>query len=388
MSYPFNSSYAAQQSPSPYQGGTGYETYSSSQGAAQSAAAPQAYRSASTHKRTDTGFSYNSDGGDAVGKSRSREAEKDAGQGAYGPSYASGTGGAALYGSKGIFTQEDRGAFGARSVPVRIFRSIGCIIIWAILIIVSIVCLVVIFARPPNVAISGINPPSADDISVQASGVTFNSSINFAVSNPNSISATITKLTAHAYNKDVNTDVDVGRGTIENKKIEANSNTTIHFPFQLAYDLTKDRNSAIIKDVISKCGLGGGGGNGQLEYTLKVDVRLSILSVSIPFTITRPLSFTCPASTISSALQNLGLGDIINSLGGRAWNLRRALPEEEEWSESRSVEERLGTREDIVRVTQMLGERARDAFEERQKRAQPLTIEYQASRQALHPDAL
>jgi hypothetical protein len=49
------------------------------------------------------------------------------------------------------------------------------------------------------------------------------------------------------YDNDANSNVDIGRGTITDKQIKANDNTTIVFPFQIVYDPAKDTNRAILK---------------------------------------------------------------------------------------------------------------------------------------------
>lgn len=101
-------------------------------------------------------------------------------------------------------------------------RSIACIVLWALIIIISIVCLFVTvshalllcaallwltlhpascrvsqFARPPNVAVSGLTAPSASDVQVDGTTFSLNSTINFAISNPNSFTATIKSVDAH-----------------------------------------------------------------------------------------------------------------------------------------------------------------------------------------------
>ena len=52
---------------------------------------------------------------------------------------------------------------------------------------------------------------------------------------------------SQVYNNDANSNVDIGRGTITDKQIKANDNTTIAFPFQIVYDPAKDTNRAILR---------------------------------------------------------------------------------------------------------------------------------------------
>ncbi|PWN48431.1 hypothetical protein IE53DRAFT_389375 [Violaceomyces palustris] len=213
---------------------------------------------------------------------------------------------ASAYRGNSIWSQADRGAFKERSVPARCFRVIFCVLIIAIIFVLSIVCLIVTFARPPNVAITGVGVPSQSGVSYTNGAFSFNVTVDITVSNPNSISATVKKLSAKAYDK-ADRSTSVGSGEIRNKKISPHLNTTIEFPFQIKYDQSQDTDYSIIKDIAAKCGIGGGA-TSNLEFTLDVSLDISVLSIAIPVSFSHDVSFACPlsGSSLEQALGNLG----------------------------------------------------------------------------------
>lgn len=259
-----------------------------------------------------------------------------------------------MYGSSthrnSIWTPEDKHVFFKRSVPARAFRSIFCIVIWAVIIIISVILLVVTFAKPPNVAVMSISVPNGDDFSVSGTSFKANGSVNFAISNPNSFSATIEHLQAHLYDANLGKSVSVGNGTLKSQKIKANDNTTIVFPFDIGIDLSSDA-TALISDVANQCGLGNavssltqgsssrrdveGESNtelaerqssNQIKVLLEVDARISILSVGVSVPVSKNISIECPTSALQSVLGSLTGGSsggssasgLAGLLGGRA----------------------------------------------------------------------
>ncbi|CAO1622721.1 unnamed protein product [Jaminaea pallidilutea] len=222
------------------------------------------------------------------------------------------------YGSRrdSIFSQQDRHVFFKRSVPVRALRSIFCILIWTIIMILTVVLLIVLFAQPPNVALLSINVPDASDYQVTGSRFSANGSLNFAISNPNSFSATIQHINANLYDAHLGQSASIGNGTLRNQKIEAGKNTTIVFPFDVGIDLSSDAD-ALISDVAQTCGLSGtSGGDGTLDVLINVDARISVLSVGVNIPIQRNQSFACPTSALQS---------VIGSLTGSAGSAASAL---------------------------------------------------------------
>lgn len=260
-----------------------------------------------------------------------------------------------LYGStsnrNSIWTADDRHVFFKRSVPARIFRSIFCIVIWAIIIIISVILLVVTFAKPPNVAVVSIAVPDGNDFSVSGTSFKANGSVNFAISNPNSFSATIEHLQAHLYDANLGKSVSVGNGTLQSQKIKANDNTTVVFPFDIGIDLSSDA-SALISDVATQCGLSdlvssltsgsssrrdnevdlaSRQSSNQLKVLLDIDARISILSVGVSIPVSKNISIDCPTSALKSVLGSLtgnsgsSTSGIAGLLGGRDVERRGAF---------------------------------------------------------------
>ncbi|UZJ54262.1 hypothetical protein CBS101457_003582 [Exobasidium rhododendri] len=210
------------------------------------------------------------------------------------------------YAGKSIWTVDDKRVMARRGVAAKIFRTLFCVVINAIIVIISIICLVVIFARPPNVGIGSDVAPSASSVGVSGSALTLNGSVDFVVSNPNAISATLSELTANIYDT-VDTSQVIGTGSVSDQKIASQANTTITFPYQIRYDSSKDTNQTILKDLNSKCGLTGGTVQ-DLDLSLKVSAKLKILSVPIPISFSEDISFACPLTAAN--LKSLGVSGL------------------------------------------------------------------------------
>ncbi|CBQ73229.1 conserved hypothetical protein [Sporisorium reilianum SRZ2] len=227
-----------------------------------------------------------------------------------------------------IWTKEDKRAFSSRSCPAKLCRIVFGNLILILILIVSIICLIVMFLRPPNVAISGIGVPSQNGVSYQNGAFAFNVSVDISVSNPNSISANIKKLKATAYDSAEPTTA-LGNGLVTNQKIQPNANTTVVFPFQIKYDQSQDSDLSIIRNIASDCGInlfGGSSGSGDLSFLFKIEVDVEVLSITVPVNINRNISFPCPLS--QSSLQGILSG--IGSSFGVGGSSRRSLSEGEE----------------------------------------------------------
>ncbi|SNX83863.1 uncharacterized protein MEPE_02571 [Melanopsichium pennsylvanicum] len=228
-----------------------------------------------------------------------------------------------------IWTKDDKRALASRSAPAKICRVLFGNIILAIILIVSIVCLIVMFLRPPNVAISGISVPSQNGVSYENGAFAFNVSVDISVSNPNSISASIKKLKATAYDS-ADQSTALGHGLLENQKIQPNANTTVVFPFQIKYDQSQDSDLSIIKNIASDCGLNLSGGSsnssGDLSFLFKIEVDVKVLSVTVPVNINRNISFACPLS--ASSLESI-ISGLSSALTGSS---RRSLDVKEDES--------------------------------------------------------
>lgn len=220
-----------------------------------------------------------------------------------------------------IWTKDDKRALASRSVPAKICRVLIGNLILAVIIVVSIICLIVMFLRPPNIAISGVTIPNQNAVAYQNGAFAFNVSVDISVSNPNSISANIKKLKVTAYDaQDQST--ALGNGLLENQKIRPNANTTVIFPFQIKYDQSQDPDFSIIRNIASDCGLnlfgGSSSGDGNLDFVFKIEVDVDVLSITVPVNFNKTVSFPCPLS--ESSLQGVlsGLGSALGGASKRA----------------------------------------------------------------------
>lgn len=213
-----------------------------------------------------------------------------------------------------IWTKDDKRALSQRSAPAKICRFLIGNLIIGIIIVLSIFLLLVMFLQPPNVGVTGLSVPSQSGVNYQNGAFSFNVSIDIGVSNPNSISASIKKLNATAYDSN-DQSTALGSGIITDQHIAKNANTTIQFPFQIKYNQSEDTDLSIIRSLASECGLSlsssgssSGTGSGDLSFLLDIKVDVSVLSITVPVSFARNVSFPCPlsASSLSGVLGNLG----------------------------------------------------------------------------------
>lgn len=246
-----------------------YEYHDASTGQEYDNAGPVNDRSSGQQHGADWGQNdaahYNENGGYRGADSHDPNATQGYGQNDYNEKNAAmGAGVAGGYGSKSrfgqsnrdsVFSPDDRHVFFRRSWPVRALRTIFCIVIWAIIIVISVVLLIITFAQPPNVALVSVNVPTSDDFSISGSTFSANGSINFAISNPNSFSATINHITANVYDAAIADSSSIGNGTLTDQVISGNANTTVVFPFDIGLDVSSS-GATLIRSVISECGVG------------------------------------------------------------------------------------------------------------------------------------
>ncbi|CAD6890651.1 unnamed protein product [Tilletia controversa] len=234
--------------------------------------------------------------------------------------------GAAAYGRSGIWTHAHRSAFQRRSTPIKILRSLCCVLLLGLIVALSAVLLIITFARPPNVAIGAISSNQTIP-TLGKTSLSFNMSVDITVANPNAISATLTELEAVGYDA-VRPTVPIGRGKVTNVPIGKNANTTFSLPFVVAYDASTDDDRSLITDIATKCGWLSGSSASQLDFTFKMNAHLSVLFLAIPFSFSVSPKFTCPipASSITSLLGQAGgsLDDILKALGVGGSGRRRS----------------------------------------------------------------
>lgn len=251
---------------------------------------------------------------------------------------AAGYGSRAGYNRNSIFSADDRHVFFRRSIPVRACRSIFCILLWTIIIIIATVLLIVTFAKPPNVALISVSVPDSNDFTVSGTSLSANGSLNFAISNPNTFSATIEHLTANLYDADTSEDISIGNGTLRDQKIASNDNTSVVFPFDVGITLDSTA-TTLISSVASSCGISTSSlssilgsrdvalspefseaedrdfpdnvhplnkrQSGNLNVRLEVNAKIKILSVAVSVPVRQNISIACPTSALESIIGSI-----------------------------------------------------------------------------------
>ncbi|GAA5947243.1 hypothetical protein JCM3765_001587 [Sporobolomyces pararoseus] len=211
-------------------------------------------------------------------------------------------------------------------------RVVCCTLILVVLIIVSIVAAFFLWVKPPDVSFNGIEPPqNGQEVSVVGSGFNINVRLNIGVINPNFFGANFDKISATAYYPTKPSDA-IGGGTLSDVKIPKNSNSTIHFPFSINYTTSYDSDLSVLKDIATKCGFLGSGGEQDLKVNYKVETKVKVIAVTVSPTFSSSASFACPLSESdlkgflgSSDLSSLGLGSLSGALSGLSGSSRSRL---------------------------------------------------------------
>ncbi|EJD02453.1 uncharacterized protein FOMMEDRAFT_168909 [Fomitiporia mediterranea MF3/22] len=192
------------------------------------------------------------------------------------------------------------------------FRFFCCSILIFIFLLVSIVLTLGIWIRPPDITINqvGLNSTGGSAAQVSASTFTLNFAVNISVENPNYFSVAFRDIKADLTYPTNN--MDLGGGEKDDIVFKSHTETTFNFPFALQYDLSKDTNQTVLKDLLSKCGFTGTKQNINVNY--KITLGLRILFVTVSPAITNSFSFECPSDEIQSFLQGAGIN--LGSLTG------------------------------------------------------------------------
>ena len=134
------------------------------------------------------------------------------------------------------------------------------------------------------------------------------SSNYFSVDNPNYFSIDLKRVTAnvrHQLTSSIScTDIffqlfypinntHIGSGQLNNIHFPSHSNTSFNFPFTFVYTSSIDPSSQIIDDLSSKCLANP---QKQLTVDYKINVKVSVLFITVSPTISNPVSFDCPVS--------------------------------------------------------------------------------------------
>ncbi|KAL1743964.1 hypothetical protein HDZ31DRAFT_83071 [Schizophyllum fasciatum] len=181
-------------------------------------------------------------------------------------------------------------------------RCIGrfccCTIMTIIFLVVSILLALALWVRPPNVVVGDLDTTSGNGGSVvqfSSDGLKINLAVNISVTNPNYFSVDLNNVQA-TLKYPINGDTkDVGGGKLDDVDFPSHSTKDIKFPFSIDYKLTEDSNYTVLKDLASKCGLGGTKRDIKVDYTIKIGVRFLFINVSP--SISNSYSFACPIDT-------------------------------------------------------------------------------------------
>lgn len=221
--------------------------------------------------------------------------------------------------TRGIWSYDDRRAFQQESWFLKLLRLVGFILVIGVIIALSVVLLIVMFLRPPNVGLKNLElPQSASDLQVQDERFMLNATIDAVISNPNYVSAQINNLNATVYDAHARK-TSIGVCYLEHKTIEARENTTVRLPCEMQYDFQKDQDLSIIKDIVNRCGLVKGSKKQKIQALLDVHVTIQLLAFHIPISAGPTISMDCPVTrrqvkealgNHSDILEKLGLGDL------------------------------------------------------------------------------
>lgn len=215
---------------------------------------------------------------------------------------------------RGIWMPVDFRAFQQQSLPMKILRSVLFFFTFGIILTLCILILLFLFLRPPNIGIQNVSA-EPQNLSLSSNSFSFDANISVVISNPNAVSAKIKNVTAVAYDA-AQQSTSVGSCQKLNQEIVANSNTTVVLPCVITYDLTKDPNLAIIKDIANRCF----NTKQNLQLLLKVHLLVQLFSFSVPINVSPTVSMKCPVSKdqVQQIIGNKDLGDLgINLLAQR-----------------------------------------------------------------------
>jgi len=206
---------------------------------------------------------------------------------------------------RGIWLPEDRRAFQEQSLLSQIFRCLVCFLVLGVILVLSIIILIVLFLRPPNIGVKNIDmPQSIDGLNIDPSRQAFSFPINLTVrvSNPNYVSAEINSIHANLFDKHADS-TRVGSCDLRHKHIKSHNDTDITIPCHVRYSLEEDPNKSVIKDIINRCGFNGKKKQ-DFDMSLKLRLSITVLSITVPINVNPNIRFSCPVS--KSDLKKIG----------------------------------------------------------------------------------
>ncbi|KAI5121649.1 hypothetical protein M0805_002725 [Coniferiporia weirii] len=193
-------------------------------------------------------------------------------------------------------------------------RFCCCTLFTAIFLIIGIVLSLAIWIRPPDITINqaALESENGSTFAVTSDSLDLNLGVNISVANPNYFSVSFKDIKVNLTYPINN--MDVGGGEKDNVVFHSHTQLTFDFPLTLSYNLTEDTNEAVLKDLLSKCGITGTKEDITVDY--KITLGLKILFVTISPSFSNSFNFECPitAADISSLLEGSGLN--ITSITG------------------------------------------------------------------------
>lgn len=249
---------------------------------------------------------------------------------------------------RGIWSYDDRRSFQKLSIVSKIFRILAFILVIGIILTLCIIMLIVIFLRPPNIGLNGIDlPQSIQDVQIQDEKFSVNATLNAIVANPNYISAHITSLNATAWDNNAKS-TPIGYCDLNDQTIAARNQTNVNVPCQLSYNVQDDPSHQVLKDLVNRCGIVQGSKKSNLQILLDLHISIKILAFHIPISAKPTISMSCPITKDmvkqalgdhTDILKELGLGNLARSIAVRTVSpeaLRNLA-----WRTIRSVQDRL-----------------------------------------------
>ncbi|WFD31100.1 hypothetical protein MSPP1_002133 [Malassezia sp. CBS 17886] len=218
---------------------------------------------------------------------------------------------------RGIWFREDRRAFQDQSLIFKILRIVAFILIIGIIVALTVIILIFMFLRPPNV---GLNQPqlpnSTSAIQIQQNTFSFDVNLSAVIANPNYVTAHIKDFNATALDTYAKA-TSLGNCTLDDVALVARRNTTVNLPCVVSYNANNDPNLTILKDIVDRCGLVNSKSRQPLKVLIEAHFAVQLLAFHVPISVSPTVSFDCPLSKKQiedlvgdhlDVLKELGLG--------------------------------------------------------------------------------
>ncbi|TDL24861.1 hypothetical protein BD410DRAFT_744548, partial [Rickenella mellea] len=173
-------------------------------------------------------------------------------------------------------------------------RFCCCSLLIALFLIVSIVLTLIVWVRPPNIAINDVGLPSSGSaFQVTTTSLNLNLGVNISVDNPNYFAVAFSKIKADLTYPINNT--AIGGGEKDDITFGSHTDTTFAFPFTVTYTVANDPNKAVLTDLLTKCGIIGGV-KSDISVKYKITLGIKVLFATISPSFSNSFQFACPFS--------------------------------------------------------------------------------------------